>query len=561
MSENPTFSPERALGDGLSALKRGELIELAIKLCEAIGPGDAGAFRGGIRPTNVCFEDGEVILGPAAAMGSTGWTKDELEYLAPELFWNGKGSPRSDVYAVGLMLYAGCNGGRLPFVPADPDPSPDDRANALKTRMNGQKIEAPWGAGKKLKAIIEKATAFKEMERYFDAPELGAALSEYLEAVPVDAGRTASEVFGKAVDELSPVERIMVDIIHSSLIDDDIEKPAPVEEEVVLIEEAAPAEEAAPVEEVPPVEEPAPTEEPAPVEEPAPTEEAATTYEPTPTEEASPEKTPAPKKEPIIIEVPVYEKPVQQDKKQPKPQAKKPARSDASKPAVQYTMPKQDAAKKKPVQKKKAKKKQQVGGAKSVLIVLAVLVLIGGGLYLFRDKLPFISGSPAASVTPTPDASVQPSTQPSESVTPTVQPSSEPVAHSYEIIVGDLSWDEAELACIEKGGHLVTINSQDEYDTVCAMLRDYNVKYVWIGCYRDPAGLMTWTSGQDVDLYFWQSGEPSMTDSYDGAEENYIMMVRQPDDSWLYNDSRMNPLEKYRKYYTGKIAYICEYGD
>ena len=35
MSENPTFSPERALGDGLSALKRGELIELAIKLCEA----------------------------------------------------------------------------------------------------------------------------------------------------------------------------------------------------------------------------------------------------------------------------------------------------------------------------------------------------------------------------------------------------------------------------------------------------------------------------------------------------------------------------------------------
>ena len=66
MSENPTFSPERALGDGLSALKRGELIELAIKLCEAIGPGDAGSFRGGIRPTNVCFEDGEVILGPAA---------------------------------------------------------------------------------------------------------------------------------------------------------------------------------------------------------------------------------------------------------------------------------------------------------------------------------------------------------------------------------------------------------------------------------------------------------------------------------------------------------------
>lgn len=193
MNENPTFSPERAVGDKLSDFKRGELIDFAIKVCEALTETSEGEFRGGVRPDNIELCDDKAILGPAAAKEGTEWTKAELEYLAPELFWNGKGSVRSDVYSVGLMLYCGCNGGRLPFVPVNADDIPDSRANALKTRMNGEKIAAPWGAGKKLKAIIEKATEFKEMERYFDAKELATTLVEYLEAVPVDASKTALE--------------------------------------------------------------------------------------------------------------------------------------------------------------------------------------------------------------------------------------------------------------------------------------------------------------------------------------------------------------------------------
>lgn len=549
MNENPTFSPENAVGDKLYEFKRGELIDFAIKVCDALCEESGGEFRGGVRPSNIMLTEDKAILGPAAAMGSTGWTREELEYLAPELFWNGKGSVRSDVYSVGLMLFAGCNGGRLPFVPRNADEIPDSRPNALKTRMNGENICAPWGAGKKLKAIIEKATAFKEMERYFDASELAAALRDYLEAVPVDASRTAAEVFGKQVDELSVIERIMVDIIHSSLIDDDIEEPQPEEVEAVEIAEApAEEEEAAP--------EVTETSEPIETPELIETSEVPETPEVTETpieEAASDEDVYGPGPEPVVFAAPEIKPETEEKPKTQKP--RKPREEAAShKPAVAYPSPN---AKKKPQQKKKKKKKKSSGSGKAVLIVLTVLVLVGLAIYVFWDKLPF---EDTPEPTATPSATVTPSVEPSDTPEPPPTPS-EPVKQGYEIIVGDLSWDEAELACVEKGGHLVTINSQEEYDTICAMLRDYNVKYVWIGCYRDPAGLMTWTSGQDVDLYFWQQGEPSMTDSYDGAEENYVMMVRQPDDTWLYNDSRMDPLEKYSKYYTGKIAYICEYGN
>lgn len=539
MNENPTFSSEMAVGDKLAEFKRGELIDFAIKVCEALDEVSDGKFRGGIRPNNIMLADDKVILGPAAAMGSTGWSRDELEYLAPELFWNGKGSVRSDVYSVGLILYCGCNGGRLPFVPVNVDEVPDSRPNALKTRMNGEPVMAPWGAGKKLKAIIEKATAFKEMERYFDASELAKALMDYLEAVPVDASKTAMEVFGKPVDELSVIERMMVDIIHSSLVDDDIEEPPQEEEPTAepMCEEEVPTAKPEETESEPETEQPE--------------EAAAEEVEP------EPEKVPAVEEAPVPVEV---KKQPEAEKKAKAPAAKKPREvSSAHKPAVEYPSP--NAKKAKPQQKKKKKKKKKNSGGKAVPIVLAVLVIIGVAVYAFWDELPFnAEPTPTPSPDVTPTESVTPSLEPSPSPEPSVEPSA-PVKQGYEIIVADVSWDEAELDCVARGGHLVTINTREEYATVCAMLRDYNVKYVWVGCYRDPAGLMTWTSGQDVDAYFWQEGEPSMTDSYDGAEENYVMLVRQSDDTWLYNDSRMDPLQNYAKYYTGKIAYICEYGN
>ena len=58
-------------------------------------------------------------------------------------------------------------------------------------------------------------------------------------------------------------------------------------------------------------------------------------------------------------------------------------------------------------------------------------------------------------------------------------------------------------------------------------------RYVWIGAYRGDDGQMKWIDGQSSDFYAWAQGEPSGTDSYDGATENYIMLVKQADGTWL----------------------------
>ncbi|MCF0137030.1 MAG: C-type lectin domain-containing protein, partial [Oscillospiraceae bacterium] len=93
---------------------------------------------------------------------------------------------------------------------------------------------------------------------------------------------------------------------------------------------------------------------------------------------------------------------------------------------------------------------------------------------------------------------------------------------------------------------------------LCEVLADYNIRYAWIGCYRDNSGNMVWTNGQSTEYFNWAQGEPTYTDAYDGTAENYLMLAYQPDGSWMYNDSRINPVEDYPKYYSGRIAYICE---
>lgn len=94
MSDNTVLVPEKALGGRLGKLTQKELICLVKKLCEiAASERGENGFRGGFRPGNIYIENGKVFVGPADKAGEDGWTKDELEYMAPEVFWNGKKAP------------------------------------------------------------------------------------------------------------------------------------------------------------------------------------------------------------------------------------------------------------------------------------------------------------------------------------------------------------------------------------------------------------------------------------------------------------------------------------
>lgn len=467
MADKVVFDPQKLQSGSLVDCQEQQLLELAKKLCRIAAEecGENG-FRGGIRPGNIYVaEDGRVKVGKTGKAGENGWTKLELEYMAPEVFWNGEESAAADVYAIALIVYVGLNGGKLPFAD-ETEPNAEKRAHPLRRRMSGDSFPMPEGVPDKLLAILKRALAFEPDNRYENSYEMLKALWEYC---------------GDEPEEIKPASKA-----------------------------------------------PELCEEPKPQSEP----------------EKQPESEPKPEPE-----------------KQPKPEPKKaPVKNE--KPKAAPTPKTQEAPKKaeaEPALPKQMRNIHEKRAAKRSAVTLAVITLLLVGVGLGRSSIRF-DATPPAVQTQAPEPTAQPTTPPSAAPTETPEPSKAPAEVQYMLYSEDVSWDEAERRCTELGGHLATIKDAADYEKLCQLLADSNAQYVWIGAYRGDDGQIKWLDGKEHDFYAWAQGEPSMTDSYDGAAENYIMLVKQTDGTWLYNDSRPDPMAQYSRFYSGKIAYICQIG-
>lgn len=455
MADKVVFDPQKLQSGSLVDCQEQQLLELAKKLCRIAAEecGENG-FRGGIRPGNIYVaEDGRVKVGKAGKAGENGWTKLELEYMAPEVFWNGEESAAADVYAIALIVYVGLNGGKLPFAD-ETEPNAEKRAHALRRRMSGDSFPMPEGVPDKLLAILKRALAFEPDNRYENSYEMLKALWEYC---------------GDEPEEIKPAS-----------------------------------------------------------------------------------------KAPELCEEP---KPQSEPEKQPKPEPKKaPVKNE--KPKAAPTPKTQEAPKKaeaEPALPKQMRNIHEKRAAKRSAVTLAVITLLLVGVGLGRSSIRF-DATPPAVQTQAPEPTAQPTMPPSAAPTETPEPSKAPAEVQYMLYSEDVSWDEAERRCTELGGHLATIKDAADYEKLCQLLADSNAQYVWIGAYRGDDGQIKWLDGKEHDFYAWAQGEPSMTDSYDGAAENYIMLVKQADGTWLYNDSRPDPMAQYSRFYSGKIAYICQIG-
>ena len=455
MADNTVFDPQKLQSGNLADCEEQQILELAKKLCRIAAEecGENG-FRGGIRPGNIYVaEDGRVAVGKAGKAGENGWTKLELEYMAPEMFWNGEESAAADVYAIALIMYAGLNGGRLPFAEAG-EQSAEKRAHALRRRMSGDSFPMPEGVSEKLLEILKRALAFSPEERYSSAYDMLRALWEY------------------CGDEPEEIKR---------------REPAP-----------------------------------------------------------EPKIAPAPEKK---------SKPKPELKPAPSPKQEKPAPKKEA-PKTQ-TKPETRAAEAKPAPVKPPRSIHEKCSERRSAIALAAICLLLVGVGLGRDSININAPSP---VVQTQQPSADPTTIPSTEPTQTPEPSKAPADVQYMLYSEDISWQAAEDSCRELGGHLATIKDEADYDKICQLLADCTAQYVWIGAYRSDDGQIKWVDGKSHDFYAWDQGEPSGTDSYDGAAENYIMLVKQADGTWLYNDSRENPMVQYSQFYSGKLAYICQIG-
>ena len=544
------LDPACLLGDRLQTLSRAELTALAEALCRILT--ERGTYHGGIRPDNISrAADGTVGLGAPARTDTKDWTTEELEFMAPEVFWSGTRDASADVYSLGLLLYAGVSGGRLPFYPDDRAPLPEDHAEALRRRMNGEPLPLARKAGRGLAEIIARAAQCKPDDRYATPAELCAALEQY-DAEQRRNVPTAQEMFHKPEQELSEVERMMLAILTEEAAapvpeaepepETPVEEPAAEETPVAQPEpEAEPAAEPAPekpepeaapeAEAEPKASKPEPQPEPAPEVKPEP--------EPETKPQPAPEQKPAqplpnkfrPEKQPARPETPA--------KPQPRPE-RKPEKPPVKKPEAYRPAPK----KREPAEQRQSHK---AGILLTVLIicaaVLAVLLLRSLGVF----------GTPTtAETTPTPTVSVA-TPAPTETPTPTPTPKPEP---TYEVVTADVSWADAEAAAEAKGGHLVVIDSAEKWTRVAQLADESGLTYVWIGLHRTDSGELAWVRDNVDPVYNWASGEPSVHDT-NGAAEDYVLITR-TSSGWYYNDCIGDPAGRYPQFYSGKIGYIIE---
>ena len=561
--EKHAFDPACCLGERLQTLSRAELTALAETICRILT--ERGSYHGGIRPDNISRAgDGTVGLGAPARTDTKDWTTEELEFMAPEVFWSGTLDASADVYSLGLLLYAGVMGGRLPFYPDDRAPQPEDMAAALRRRMNGEALPLARKAGRDLAQIIARATQCRPADRYATPAELCAALEQY-DAEQRRNVPTAQEMFNKPEQELSEVERMMLSILAEEAAapvpeaepeektEPEAEVEAEAEAEAKIEAAAEPEAEAEPEADAgTPAAEPeselkfelkeAPAAKPEekPEEAPDAKPEAEPEEKPEETPDAKPEASkPAPQPLPNKFrpEKPAAKPEVKPERKPEKPPVKKPEpyRPAPAKP------------------KKKAPDAQRQSHKAGVL--LTVLIICAAVLAVLLLRSLGVFGTPsAAETTPTPAPTAPVETAvPTETPTPTPTPKPEP---TYEVVKADVSWADAEAAAEAKGGHLVVIDSAEKWTRVAQLADESGLTYVWIGLYRADSGELAWVKDNIDPVYNWAAGEPSVRDT-NGAAENYVLIARRSD-GWYYNDCIGDPAAKYPQFYGGKTGYIIE---
>ena len=561
--EKHAFDPACCLGERLQTLSRAELTALAETICRILT--ERGAYHGGIRPDNISRAgDGTVGLGAPARTDTKDWTTEELEFMAPEVFWSGALDASADVYSLGLLLYAGVMGGRLPFYPDDRAPQPEDMAAALRRRMNGEALPLARKAGRDLAQIIARATQCRPADRYATPAELCAALEQY-DAEQRRNVPTAQEMFNKPEQELSEVERMMLSILAEEAAapvpeaepeektEPEAEVEAEAEAEAKIEAAAEPEAEAEPEADAgTPAAEPeselkfelkeAPAAKPEekPEEAPDAKPEAEPEEKPEETPDAKPEASkPAPQPLPNKFrpEKPAAKPEVKPERKPEKPPVKKPEpyRPAPAKP------------------KKKAPDAQRQSHKAGVL--LTVLIICAAVLAVLLLRSLGVFGTPGAAEptpTPAPTAPVE-TVVPTETPTPTPTPKPEP---TYEVVKADVSWADAEAAAEAKGGHLVVIDSAEKWTRVAQLADESGLTYVWIGLYRADSGELAWVKDNIDPVYNWAAGEPSVRDT-NGAAENYVLIARRSD-GWYYNDCIGDPAARYPQFYSGKTGYIIE---
>ena len=115
-----------------------EIIEFGLQMSDILEKlEDAGIFHGDIKPSDIFVTaDGKFKLG--AFMDAETLDDDDISFVAPEIQKEEDADFTTDLYSLGMIMYAMCNNGKLPF--EEDGLSADD---ATDKRLGGAAIPAP----------------------------------------------------------------------------------------------------------------------------------------------------------------------------------------------------------------------------------------------------------------------------------------------------------------------------------------------------------------------------------------------------------------------------------
>ncbi len=139
-------------------------------------------LHGNIKPENVFVgKNDRYTLGGFTAFEGTA---DEPAFLAPEMQQGKQPDYTTDIYSLGLMMYAMANDGKLPF-----ESDTADRAAAVKQRQTATTVPAPAHGSEKLKSVIVIACQPENRNRWKNANNLKNALAAIKAELPAAAAQ------------------------------------------------------------------------------------------------------------------------------------------------------------------------------------------------------------------------------------------------------------------------------------------------------------------------------------------------------------------------------------
>lgn len=148
-----------------------EVVDFGIQMSEMLETLEAkNIFHGNISPKNIFVTaDGRYKIG-----GFTDFEGkiDDKSYIAPEVFRQENVDYTTDIYSVGIIMYAMCNGGKIPF-----ESDSCDRKKACEERFSGKAVTAPSEGDEKLKSVIVIACQPDNANRWKNAGNIKNALT------------------------------------------------------------------------------------------------------------------------------------------------------------------------------------------------------------------------------------------------------------------------------------------------------------------------------------------------------------------------------------------------